>query len=45
MGEGRTSVRKMIFDEMIIEYRGHKGELVITARGVSVQTEHAVDRG
>ena len=42
--EGRRS-GKLIFDEMIIEYRDHKGELVITARGVSVQTEHAVDRG
>jgi hypothetical protein len=42
--EGRRS-GKLIFSETIIEYRDQKGELVITARGVGVQTERAVDQG
>lgn len=42
--EGRRS-GKLIFNETIIEYRDQKGELVTTARGVSVVTERAVDQG
>jgi hypothetical protein len=42
--EGRRS-GKLIFSETIIEFRDQKGELVITARGVGVQTERAVDQG
>jgi acyl dehydratase len=41
--EGRRS-GKLIFSETIIEYRDQNGELVITARGVGVVTERAVDR-
>ena len=41
--EGKRS-GKLIFNEMVIEYLDQKGELVITARGVSVQTERAVDQ-
>jgi hypothetical protein len=41
--EGRRS-GKLIFSETIIEYRDQNGELVITARGVAVVTERAVDR-
>lgn len=42
--EGRRS-GKLIFNETIIEYRDQRGELVITARGVGVVTERAVDQG
>jgi hypothetical protein len=42
--EGRRS-GKLIFTETIIEFRDQKGELVITSRGVGVQTERAVDQG
>ena len=35
----------MIFRERIAEYRDQAGELVITARGVSVTTERPVDQG
>jgi hypothetical protein len=41
--EGRRS-GKLIFTETIIEFRDQKGELVITARGVGVQTERAVEQ-
>lgn len=41
--EGRRS-GKLIFSETIIEYRDQEGELVITARGVGVVTERAVDQ-
>lgn len=41
--EGRRS-GKLIFSETITEYRDQKGELVITARGVSVVTERVVDQ-
>jgi hypothetical protein len=41
--EGRRS-GKLIFSETVIEFRDQKGELVITARGVGVQTERAVDQ-
>lgn len=41
--EGRRS-GKLIFSETITEYRDQKGELVITARGVSVITERAVEQ-
>ena len=41
--EGRRS-GKLIFLETIIEFRDQKGELVITARGVGVQTERAVEQ-
>ena len=41
--EGRRS-GKLIFSETIIEFRDQKGELVITARGVGVQTERAVEQ-
>jgi hypothetical protein len=41
--EGRRS-GKLIFSETIIEFRDQKGELVVTARGVGVQTERAVDQ-
>ena len=40
--EGRRS-GKLIFSETIIEFRDQKGERVITARGVGVQTERAVE--
>jgi acyl dehydratase len=36
---------KLTFRERIAEYRDQNGELVITARGVSVVPERAVDRG
>lgn len=42
--EGRRS-GKLIFNELVIEYRDQQGELVITARAVSVRTEHAVQQG
>ncbi len=42
--EGRRS-GKLVFTETVIEYRDQKGELVITARGVSVKTERAVEQG
>lgn len=42
--EGRRS-GKLIFSELVIEYRDQAGELVITARAVSVQPEHAVEQG
>ena len=35
---------KLIFSETITEYRDQNGELVITARGVGVQTERPVDQ-
>jgi N-terminal half of MaoC dehydratase len=34
---------KLVFSEMITEYRDQKGELVVTARSVGVQTEKAVE--
>ena len=36
---------KLTFRERIAEYRDQAGELVITARGVSVTTERPVDQG
>ena len=36
---------KLTFRERIAEYRDQNGELVITARGVSVTTERPVDQG
>lgn len=36
---------KLTFRERITEYRDQKGELVVTARGVSVTTERPVDQG
>lgn len=42
--EGKRS-GKLVFSETIIEFRDAKGELVVTARGVGVQTERAVDQG
>lgn len=41
--EGRRS-GKLSFAETIIEYRDQKGDLVITARSVTVRTERPVDR-
>jgi len=41
--EGKRS-GKLIFSESITEYRDQKGELVVTARGVGVATERAVDQ-
>ena len=41
--QGRRS-GKLIFSETITEYRDQNGELVITARGVGVQTERPVDQ-
>ena len=41
--EGKRS-GKLKFSETITEYRDQKGELVITARGVGVQTERPVDQ-
>ena len=41
--EGRRS-GKLIFSETIVEFHDQKGELVITARGVGVQTERAVEQ-
>lgn len=40
--EGKRS-GKLMFAESITEYRDQNGELVITARGVGVETERAVD--
>jgi len=40
--EGKRS-GKLKFSETITEYRDQKGELVITARSVGVQTERPVD--
>ena len=34
---------KLKFQESVTEYRNQKGELMITARSVSVQTERAAD--
>lgn len=36
---------KLTFRERIAEYRDQNGELVVTARGVSVTTERPVDQG
>ena len=36
---------KLIFRETITEYRNQDGELVVTARGVGVQTEKVVEQG
>lgn len=36
---------KLMFSETIQEYRDQKGELVVTARSVSVRTERPVDQG
>jgi len=36
---------KLMFSEQVTEYRDQKGELVLTARGVSVRTERPVDAG
>ena len=41
--EGKRS-GKLVFSEGIIEYRDQHGELVVTARGVGVRTERAVDQ-
>ena len=41
--EGRRS-GKLVFTESIVEYRDQNGELVITARGVVVRTERAVEQ-
>ena len=41
--EGRRS-GKLVFSESITEYRDQNGELVITARGVGVRTERAVEQ-
>lgn len=41
--EGKRS-GKLVFSESITEYRDQKGELVVTARGVGVRTERAVDQ-
>lgn len=41
--EGKRS-GKLKFSETITEYRDQKGELVITARSVGVQTERPVDQ-
>lgn len=41
--EGRRS-GKLIFSETITEYRDQNGELVVTARGVGVVTERAVEQ-
>jgi hypothetical protein len=40
--EGRRA-GKLLFAEMITEYRDQDGNLVVTARGVTVRTERAVD--
>lgn len=42
--EGKRS-GKLVFTESITEYRDQHGELVVTARGVGVRTERAVDQG
>jgi hypothetical protein len=36
---------KLLFAERIVEYRDQSGELVVTARSVSVKTERPVDAG
>jgi len=41
--EGRRS-GKLVFTESITEYRDQNGELVVTARGVGVRTERAVEQ-
>jgi len=41
--EGRRS-GKLVFTESVTEYRDQNGELVITARGVGVRTERAVEQ-
>jgi hypothetical protein len=41
--EGRRAGR-LVFSESITEYRDQRGELVVTARGVSVRTERPVDQ-
>ncbi len=41
--QGRRS-GKLVFTETITEYRDQNGELVITARGVGVQTERPVEQ-
>lgn len=41
--EGKRS-GKLVFSESITEYRDQNGELVITARGVGVQTQRPVDQ-
>jgi hypothetical protein len=40
--EGRRA-GKLLFNEFIIEYRNPEGELVVTATGVGVRTERAVE--
>jgi len=40
--EGRRS-GKLVFSESVTEYRDQHGQLVITARGVGVKTERAVE--
>ena len=42
MGEGRQAAGKLLFSEMITEYRDEAGELVVTAAGVGVRTEKVV---
>src|SRR5438093_11933731 len=34
---------KLLFSEMITEFRDHNGELVVTARSVGVRTERVVE--
>ncbi len=34
---------KLLFSESVTEYRNQDGELVVTARGVGVQTEKPVE--
>jgi acyl dehydratase len=36
---------KLVFRDMITEYRDEQGELVVTARTVAVRTERAVEQG
>ena len=36
---------KLVFNEMITEYRDQNGELVVTARSVGVRTERVVEQG
>ncbi len=36
---------KLLFAERVVEYRDQSGELVVTARSVSVKTERPVDAG
>jgi acyl dehydratase len=40
--QGRSG--KLVFSEMITEYRDEHGELVVTARGVGVRTERPVTK-